>query len=132
MQAKIQSELDQVVGRGRAPVLTDRPSLPYTEAVIMEIQRHANIVPNGVGHTSSRDITVHGHTIPAFTIINPCMTELLKGAHWGDGMVFRPERFLTEEGAVRRDDHLIPFSIGRRQCLGETLAKADSFITTKK
>ena len=41
----------------------------YFQAVLMETQRYANIVPNGVQHTSNRDITVNGLTIPAFTLI---------------------------------------------------------------
>ena len=40
-----------------------------SQAVLMEIQRYANIVPNGVQHTSDRDITVNGITIPARTLI---------------------------------------------------------------
>ena len=94
----------------------------------METQRYANIVPNGVQHVSDRDITVNGLTIPAFTLIQPLLTEILKGDYWGDGTTFRPERFLDGEGRVRKDEHLIPFSIGKRQCLGETLAKVKLFI----
>ena len=45
-----------------------------------------------------------------------------------DGHRFRPERFLDAAGRVRKDDHLIPFSIGRRQFLGETLAKVELFL----
>ena len=37
--------------------------------------------------------------------------------------MFRPERFLDNVGNIVRDEHMIPFSIGRRQCLGEKLAK---------
>merc|ERR1712107_105094 len=50
------------------------------------------------------------------------------GSYWGDGETFRPERFLDSEGKCKKDDHLIPSSIGKRQCLGETLAKAELFL----
>ena len=52
----------------------------------------------------------------------------LKGDHWGDGNQFRPERFLDAAGGVSKDDHLIPFSVGKRQCLGETLAKVELYL----
>ena len=98
------------------------------QAVLMEIQRYANIVPNGVQHLCHRDFTVNGLTIPANTLIQPVFAEILKGDYWKDGMTFRPERFLNAAGEVRRDEHLIPFSVGKRQCLGETLAKAELFL----
>lgn len=128
VQTKVQQELDEIVGLERLPSVQDRAKLPYTEAVLMEIQRYANIVPNGVQHVSSRDITIRGVVIPANTMVNPLFTELLKGEYWGDGTTFRPERFLDECGNVKKDDHFIPFSIGRRQCLGETLAKTELFL----
>merc|ERR1712241_1049472 len=128
VQKRVQAELDSVVGQNRHPSIADRPALPYVEAVIMEVQRYANIVPNGVQHVNSRDITVNGVTIPAHTMIQPLLTNLLKGDYWGDGTVFRPERFLDEDGALVKDDHLIPFSIGKRQCLGETLAKVELYL----
>jgi len=71
---------------------------------------------------------VNGYTIPADTLIQPVFAEILKGDYWIDGMTFRPERFLDDAGDVRRDEHFIPFSIGKRQCLGETLAKAEMFL----
>ena len=80
----------------------------------MEIQRYSNILPQGVHHIARKDITVNGYTIPANTLINPMMTEILKGDHWEDGMSFKPERFLNDKGQPRRDEHLIPFSIGKR------------------
>ena len=50
VQTRVQEELDRVVGVERLPSMKDKADLPYTEAVIMEIQRHANIVPMGVQH----------------------------------------------------------------------------------
>ncbi|XP_037088486.1 methyl farnesoate epoxidase-like [Pollicipes pollicipes] len=41
---------------------------------------------------------------------------------------FRPERFLDESGAARRDPRLMPFGVGRRSCLGEQLARAELFL----
>lgn len=128
VQARVQAELETVVGKNRRPAIADKPNLPYTEAVLMEVQRYANIVPNGVQHVSPHDMSVNGETIPAHTMIQPLFTNILKGDYWGDGETFRPERFLDEEGNVRKDDHLIPFSIGKRQCLGETLAKVELFL----
>ena len=76
-----------------------------------------------------RDIRVRGQLLPANTVITPVMAEVLKGDdHWGDGAVFRPERFLDAAGAVRREEHFVPFSVGRRQCLGETLARTELFL----
>ena len=34
-----------LLGRGRLPMYSDEVNLPYTEAVVMEIQRTANIGP---------------------------------------------------------------------------------------
>ena len=143
VQAKVHKELDQVVGEGRVPSLDDKPSLPYTEAVVMEIQRYASIVPQGVSHTVTKDVTVNGFTLPKDAMVVPLMKELLQGSYWEDGETFRPERFLDSDGKCKKDDHLIPFSIGelvlhnistqlqfsgKRQCLGETLAKAELFL----
>ena len=50
----MQEELDRVVGGDRCPGLADRPRLPYTEAVLMEVQRHAHVLPLGVRHRSAR------------------------------------------------------------------------------
>ena len=128
VQARVQQELAREVGEDRSPAMEDRPRLPYTEAVIMEVQRHANIVPFGIRHMTEVELEVRGHLLPAGTVVMPVMAEVLKGEHWGDGEVFRPERFLSASGQLRRDEHFIPFSTGRRQCLGEALARTQLFL----
>ena len=75
------------------------------------------------------DIEVNGQIIPADTMVIPIMAEILKGDQWGpDAEMFRPERFLDENGKVLKKKHFLPFSIGKRQCLGETLAKTELFL----
>uniref|UniRef100_A0A183C9Z4 Cytochrome P450 n=1 Tax=Globodera pallida TaxID=36090 RepID=A0A183C9Z4_GLOPA len=44
---------------------------------------------------------------------------------------FKPERFLEQNGAnksLARCDELIPFSVGKRQCLGESMARMELFL----
>ena len=41
----------------------DRKNLPYTDAVIHETQRLANVVPMAIPHKMSRDVTFQGYFI---------------------------------------------------------------------
>ena len=47
---------------------------------------------------------------------------------WRDPETFNPERFLDQQGNFINSNHVIPFSIGPRHCLGEQLAKMEVFI----
>ena len=49
----VQAEMDQVLGPGRPPSLSDRGRLPYTEATIMEVQRMTVVVPLAIPHMAS-------------------------------------------------------------------------------
>jgi cytochrome P450 len=48
VQAKAQKELDDVLGGGRLPDISDRPQLPYVEAVCKELFRWHTISPTGI------------------------------------------------------------------------------------
>ena len=50
------------------------------------------------------------------------------GDYWDNGDKFNPERFLDDSGNVVKHEQFIPFSVGKRQCLGETLARAELFL----
>jgi cytochrome P450 len=45
VMAKAQHELDSVIGTGRLPTFSDRPSLPYVEALFTELLRWHNPTP---------------------------------------------------------------------------------------
>ncbi|XP_050392965.2 cytochrome P450 2B4 [Patella vulgata] len=129
IQARCYKEIQDVVGSGRLPSMKDRSSMPYTQAVLLEVLRIANIVIIGVPHTVDEDIIFHGYHIPKGTVVIPNLDSvLLDDKIWGDADVFRPERFLDENGQLVKREEFIPFSLGRRTCLGESLAKMELFL----
>jgi len=92
--------------------------------------RMSSIVPNGLQHRAIVGKEFKGYFIPKDAWIFPN----LHHAHhnpkiWGDPENFRPERFLSEDGlSYKKSENLMPFQIGRRQCVGETLARDTYFL----
>lgn len=64
LPAKVQEEINHVVGRNRSPSMEDRSRMPYTDAVIHEIQRYIDIVPNNLPHAAAQDIKFREYLIP--------------------------------------------------------------------
>ncbi|XP_049444374.1 cytochrome P450 2J4-like isoform X1 [Epinephelus fuscoguttatus] len=129
IQAKVQAEIDRVIGQSRQVSMEDRPHLPYTVAVLHEIQRMGNIVPLSVPHVTNRDIQLGGYTIPKGLIIIPNLTSVLFDKNeWKTPNTFNPGHFLNEEGKFVKRAAFIPFSAGKRVCLGENLAKMELFL----
>lgn len=106
--------------------------MPYTEAVINEVMRFSSMVPLAVFHSSTEDTTFRGYNIPKGTLVIPNLYATMHDpAVWGDPQVFRPERFLSEdEKTLVKHDAYMPFSTGRRVCLGMTLAQDELFLFT--
>ncbi|XP_070836479.1 cytochrome P450 2K1-like [Chaetodon trifascialis] len=128
IQDQVQEELSRVVGSRQVRV-EDRKNLPYTDAVIHESQRLANIVPMSLPHKTSQDITYHGYFIKEGTTVFPLLTSVLYDeSEWESPHSFNPSHFLDEEGKFIRREAFMPFSAGRRMCLGESLAKMELFL----
>ncbi|XP_042127366.1 cytochrome P450 2J4 isoform X2 [Peromyscus maniculatus bairdii] len=64
VQEKVQAEIDRVIGQKRQASLTDRESMPYTNAVLHEVQRMGNIVPLNVPREVAMDTNLHGFHLP--------------------------------------------------------------------
>ncbi|CAJ0915782.1 unnamed protein product, partial [Ranitomeya imitator] len=65
IQKKVQSEIDKVIGSNE-PQVIHRKEMPYTDAVIHEIQRFGNIAPNNLPHATTQDVNFRGYLLPKF------------------------------------------------------------------
>ncbi|XP_006860677.1 PREDICTED: cytochrome P450 2K4-like [Chrysochloris asiatica] len=128
VQKKVYDEITKVVGSAQ-PQIAHRTQMPYTDAVIHEIQRFANILPAGLPHATTTNITFKNYFIPKGTEVIVLLTSVLRDrTQWEKPDTFNPEHFLNSNGKFIKKDAFIPFSVGRRMCAGESLAKMELFL----
>ncbi|KAM4042288.1 cytochrome P450 2C14-like [Anomaloglossus baeobatrachus] len=128
IQKKVHNEIERVIGSAQ-PQMEHRKQMPYTDAVVHEIQRFGDIVPNNLPHATTEDVTLKGYFIPKGTMIFPIIHSILRDkAYFEKPGEFYPEHFLDSKGNFKKNEAFVPFSIGRRSCAGETLAKMELFI----
>ncbi|OCT85469.1 hypothetical protein XELAEV_18023636mg [Xenopus laevis] len=129
VQRKVNAEIDQVIGRSRKPTMGDVSQMPYTNAVIHEIQRYADIIPLSVPHVTYRDTYIKGFFIPKGILIMTNLSSVLKDERvWEKPFQFYPEHFLDRDGKFVKREAFMAFSAGRRVCLGEQLARMTLFL----
>ncbi|MGH0165015.1 UNVERIFIED_CONTAM: hypothetical protein FKN15_074488 [Acipenser sinensis] len=129
IEKKVQAEIDSVIGQARQPSMEDKPNMPYTDAVIHEVQRMGNVAPLSLPHMTTEDTTLGGYFIPKGTEVIPNLTSVLFDKNeWQTPDTFNPGHFLDAEGQFVRRDAFLPFSAGKRVCLGEQLARMELFL----
>ncbi|XP_003470593.2 cytochrome P450 2D16-like [Cavia porcellus] len=128
-QRRVQQEIDKVIGPGRCPEMADQAHMPFTNAVIHEVQRFADIIPMNLPHMTSRDTEVQGFLIPKGTTLITNLSSVLKDeTAWEKPLKFYPAHFLDAEGRFVKPEAFMPFSAGPRICLGEPLARMELFL----
>ncbi|XP_054995792.1 cytochrome P450 2J2-like [Sorex araneus] len=128
IQEKVHAEIDRVIGQTQQPSMALRESMPYTHAVVHEVQRMGNIIPWNVPRAVAADTTLNGYHIPKGTAVLTNLTALHRDpAKWATPDTFNPEHFL-ENGQFKKREDFLPFSIGKRACLGEQLARTELFV----
>ena len=128
VKSKVQKELEDVFG-DNDPCLELRPRCHYTNAVLHESLRLTGILPFSVPHRAIEEVAVGDYVIPRDTLILPCLQRIMRDpAYFKDPDMFIPERFIDAQGTFRSDERVIPFGIGKRQCLGQSLAEKQYFL----
>ncbi|XP_061636118.1 cytochrome P450 2J6-like isoform X2 [Phyllopteryx taeniolatus] len=129
IQDKVQAEIERVIGPSRFPEMADRAHMPYTNAVIHEIQRMANIIPLNGTRMATKDTQVGEYVIPKGSTVLPILTSVLFDKNeWETPHSFNPGHFLDADGNFVKRNAFLPFSAGKRACLGEALARMELFL----
>ena len=77
LSAKIQEEIDRVIGRHRSPCMQDRTHMPYMDAVLHEIQRYIDLAPTSVPHAVNCDVKFRNYLIPRVTLVSLILTSVV-------------------------------------------------------
>ncbi|EJD46841.1 putative CyP450 monooxygenase [Auricularia subglabra TFB-10046 SS5] len=128
---KAQDELDRVIGPDRLPQLSDRVSVPYVEAFMLESMRMYPVFPLSLPHRVMVEDEFQGMRIPGgATVLGNVWCILRDERHYPQPDTFTPERFL-KDGKL---DPTVPdprnpvFGWGRRICVGRPLADSTIWL----
>ena len=128
-QPKIYQEILEQVGHNRLASLEDRPQMHFTNAFLLEAMRTGTLTPLSVFHYTFTDINIKGFTIPKnSTIIGSTYHVHFDPELFPEPDKFKPQRFLDADGKFVTDEHVIPFGVGKRYCLGKSLAEKEYFL----
>ncbi|CAJ0959684.1 unnamed protein product, partial [Mesorhabditis belari] len=125
---KCRNEINEVTGDGRVLCLKDRPKTPYLNAVINEIQRYGSILSVNLWRVTTGPCHIGGCEIPVGTLSTAQLSVIMQNDRVFDQpQEFNPERYLGNDGKLQ-EQSTIPFGIGKRACLGESLARAELYL----
>lgn len=123
---RIQEETDRITENKRYVNLSDIERMPYTVATIYEVLRYSSspIVP----HVATEDVTIAGYGVTKGTVVFINNYELnTSEKYWVNPKDFNPSRFIENGQLLKNIPHFLPFSIGKRTCIGQNLVRNFGF-----
>ncbi|XP_072561341.1 cytochrome P450 2A13-like [Paramormyrops kingsleyae] len=82
-----------------------------------------------LAHSSWRATVTSWLELSEGTAVIPLLTSVLRDeSEWESPNTFNPSHFLDDQGRFKKRDAFMPFSAGRRVCLGESLARMEIFL----
>lgn len=128
VQSRIHKDL---AAYDKPPGLKDRPALPYLRATLTEVLRRGSPVPIPIPHRVTADTKLCGYDVPKDTTVFINLWGINHDPDWwNEPFEFKPERFLDDDGVYvpPSSRSYLPFSTGRRVCLGESLSNAILYL----
>ncbi|KAK6731768.1 hypothetical protein RB195_007930 [Necator americanus] len=127
VKTRVTEELRQATKDSNRPLsLSDKVKTPYFNAVLTEINRCAAIFPLNLSRRAGEDVTIAGHVIPKGTSVTVQISLVMSDdQNFKESVKFDPDRYLNGE---KIDQQVVAFGIGKRACLGETLARAELYL----
>ena len=128
VEAKILDEINEVLGSKEYVDFEDLGKLKYLGQVLQEsLRMHPPV--GGPVRELQKELTVGGYRLPKGNVVvgatymcdyNPDF--------WTDPELFDPERFSAPENIPNFSTLYFPFSVGPRNCIGQTVAKFESKV----
>ncbi|KAJ6311887.1 hypothetical protein OIU77_013607 [Salix suchowensis] len=126
--AQIMEEHEQIrakKGEGEALEWSDYKSMTFTQCVVNETLRIANII-GGIFRRTMTDINVKGYTIPkGWKVFASFRGVHLDHEYFKDARTFNPWRWQNNSGATCPANVFTPFGGGQRLCPGYELARVE-------
>ncbi|KAF1753562.1 hypothetical protein GCK72_020119 [Caenorhabditis remanei] len=124
---KARKEVLKITKNGSRPLsLSDRSSTPYLNAMIGEIQRHASILNINFWRINHEPTYMGGHPVDSGAFVVAQLSALhVNETIFENPQEFNPERFIRDEKLLQK---VIPFGVGKRSCLGESLARSELYL----